>query len=73
MSRTSVGSRMSIWWSSVKPLLTTSSYSHNLNGTCVGYDAQTGICDSAGSGLGGVYFANTVSGRCDGMSGDVLF
>ncbi|WVQ79606.1 hypothetical protein IAT38_001706 [Cryptococcus sp. DSM 104549] len=37
----------------------------NLHGSCVGYDASTGRCDSSLSGLDGVFVVNNQKSKCD--------
>ncbi|KAJ9116594.1 hypothetical protein QFC20_000527 [Naganishia adeliensis] len=37
----------------------------NILGSCVPYDATTGVCDLADVGVGGTYFVDVVKGRCD--------
>jgi hypothetical protein len=38
----------------------------NLAGSCVGYTASTGVCDSSLSNLDGVYVVNNDKQACDG-------
>lgn len=43
----------------------------NLNGTCVGYDAN-GACDTSSSSLAGIYIADNTQGRCDACPSGAL-
>ena len=40
----------------------------NLAGSCVGFSAITGVCDSSLSDFDGVFVVNNEKKRCDGMS-----